>query len=327
MIYVDTKSVDPYFNFGAEYYFAAEKDAGDAVLILWSTSPTLMLGKYQNAWEEIDLAYAEEKGINLVRRLSGGGTIYTDGGGLQYSFIRRDGSREISFDEYMEPVVSALNSLGIPAERGGRNDILLGGRKISGNAQFKLRGSTVHHGSLLFDTDIGEMVRSTSPPDYKITSKSIKSVRDRVTNVREYIPAAGTTEVFREMLIRALSDILGERFAPYSLTEEDVRRIEELAELRFRGRENVFTPSPSFEAEYLCRFPAGNVKASFSVKGGVITAAALSGDYFSAEGTSLDCLVGAPFDKNEIASRLSGTETGIYGVTGNDLARALAEQM
>ena len=153
MIYVDTKSVDPYFNFGAEYYFAAEKDAGDAVLLLWSTSPTLMLGKYQNAWEEIDLAYAEEKGINLVRRLSGGGTIYTDGGGLQYSFIRRDGSREISFDEYMEPVVSALNSLGIPAERGGRNDILLGSKKISGNAQFKLRGSTVHHGSLLFDTD------------------------------------------------------------------------------------------------------------------------------------------------------------------------------
>ena len=328
MICVDTKSRDPYFNFGAEYYFAAERDMGDAVFLLWSTTPTLMLGKYQNAWEEIDLPYAEEKGINLVRRLSGGGTIYTDEGGLQYSFIRRDGVREISFDEYMEPVIVALNSLGVPAERGGRNDILVGGKKISGNAQFKLRGSTVHHGSLLFDTDIGEMVRSSSPPDYKITSKSIKSVRDRVTNIRDFFSGAATAEQFGKMLIRAVADAVGEGFTTYSLSEEDISRIEYLAKLRFRGRENVFTPSPAFEAEYLCRFPAGNVKVSFAVKGGVITDAALSGDFFASDADgSIDCLIGAGFERREISEKLSAAGIGIYGVTGEDLARALEEQM
>ena len=328
MIYVDLRSRDPYFNFGTEYYFASERDMGDSVFLLWSTTPTLMLGKYQNAWEEIDLTYAEEKGINLVRRLSGGGTIYTDGGGLQYSFIRRDGGREISFDEYMKPVIVALNALGIPAERGGRNDILVGGKKISGNAQFKLRGNTVHHGSLLFDTDIGEMVRSSSPPDYKITSKSIKSVRDRVTNVRAFLPAAETTEQFREMLVRAVSDTLGEDFMTYSLTAGDISRIEELADSHFRGRENVFTASPAFEAEYLCHFPAGNVKVSLSVKRGIVTGVGLSGDFFASDrGGALERLVGAVFDRNEISERLSGAETGIYGVTGDDLARVLKEQM
>ena len=327
MIYVDTRCDDPFFNFGTEYFFATEKDAGDAILLLWSTSPTLMLGKYQNAWEEIDLRYAEEHGINLVRRLSGGGTIYTDRGGLQYSFIKRDGEREISFDEYMEPVIAALNILGVPAKRGGRNDILTGEKKISGNAQFKLCGSTVHHGSLLFDTDFGEMVRSSSPPDYKITSKSIKSVRDRVTNIKEYLPSAETTEEFREMLIRAMEQSLGGELRRYSLTEADTERIQELADLHFRGRENVFSPSPAFEAEYLCRFPSGAVKVSFNVKHGVITAAALSGDFFAADSASLDCLIGAEYDKNEIAARLSAAGAGIYGVTGEDLARALTGQM
>ena len=119
--------------------------------------------------------------------MSGGGTIYTDEGGWQYTFIQRDEEHEIRFQEFMEPVIRALRSLGLPAEFNGRNDILVGGRKISGNAQYKLAGSTVHHGSLLFDTDIEEMVRSTTVDPYKIISKSIRSVRERVTNIRHHL--------------------------------------------------------------------------------------------------------------------------------------------
>ena len=180
MIYIDTHSTDVFYNFGVEYYFSRHKKLDDDVFLIWRTTPTLMIGKFQNTLEEIDASYARERGITIVRRLSGGGTIYTDMGGWQFSYITKTCGIEIEFERFIAPIVDILRSLGLNAALTGRNDITVDGKKVSGNTQYKLGETTVHHGSLLFSTDLGEMARASTPNPYKITSKAISSVRERV---------------------------------------------------------------------------------------------------------------------------------------------------
>ena len=202
MIYIETGSTDVYYNFGLEYYFTVEKRLPETVFLFWRTTPTLMVGKYQNVLEEINKPYADAHGIHLVRRMSGGGTIYTDLGGWQFTFIQHREAGEIEFSQYIAPVIGALREMGVNAAFNGRNDLTIDGRKFSGNAQYRLGDCIVHHGSLLFDTDIEQMVASTTVDSYKIISKSIKSVRDRVTNISEHLPAPMDAETFKETMVR-----------------------------------------------------------------------------------------------------------------------------
>ena len=163
MIYIETGSTDVYYNFGLEHYFATEKRLPDTVFLFWRTTPTLMVGKYQNILEEINKPYADAHGIHLVRRMSGGGTIYTDLGGWQFTFIEHSPDQQIEFAQYIGPVVDAVRELGADASFNGRNDLLIDGKKFSGNAQYRLGDCIVHHGSLLYDTNIEQMVASTRP--------------------------------------------------------------------------------------------------------------------------------------------------------------------
>ena len=202
MIYIETGSTDVYYNFGLENYFTVEKRLPDTVFLFWRTTPTLMVGKYQNILEEINKPYADAHGIHLVRRMSGGGTIYTDLGGWQFSFIQHREAGEIEFGQYIAPVIGALEEMGVTASFNGRNDLTIDGRKFSGNAQYRLGDCIVHHGSLLFDTDIRQMAEATTPDSYKITSKSIKSVRDRVTNISDHLPQPMDPETFKETMVK-----------------------------------------------------------------------------------------------------------------------------
>ena len=189
MIYIETGSTDVCYDFALEYYFTLEKRLSDTVFLFWRTTPTLMVGKYQNVLEEVDKPYADAHGIRIVRRMSGGGTIYTDLGGWQFSFIQHRETGEIEFSQYIMPVLEALEEMGVHAAFNGRNDLTIQGRKFSGNAQYRLGGCIVHHGSLLFDTDLQQMEAATTVDRYKIVSKGIQSVRDRVTNIAEHLPA------------------------------------------------------------------------------------------------------------------------------------------
>lgn len=129
MIYIETGSTDVCYNFGLEYYFTAEKPLPDTVFLFWRTTPTLMVGRYQNVQEEVDNTYADAHGIRIVRRMSGGGTIYTDLGGWQFTFIEDAGEEDIQFQRYIAPVVGALRELGVEAAFNGRNDLTIGGKK------------------------------------------------------------------------------------------------------------------------------------------------------------------------------------------------------
>lgn len=327
MIYIETGSNDVYFNFGVEYYFTAVKQLDEPVFLFWQTQPTLMLGKYQNTLEEINQNYAQEHDIRVVRRMSGGGTIYTDPGGFQFTFINYGDNSGIHFQEYIAPVIDALRALGVPAEFNGRNDLLIGGRKFSGNAQYKLAGNTVHHGSLLFDTDIKQMVKSTTADEYKIVSKGIKSVRERVTNIREHLQEPITPEQFKKHMIAC---IMGKDPRQYRLTEEDRRAIAQIADERFRSWESIYGADPKFSIVKTGRFAGGKMTFSIDVKEGQITAAQVSGDFFGTERASAlgTALIGCRYERQAVADALmrKSFRDAVYGVTVEEMAAVIADE-
>jgi lipoate-protein ligase A len=325
MIYIETGSTDVYYNFGLEYYFTVEKRLSDTVFLFWQTTPTLMVGKYQNVLEEINKPYADEHNIKIVRRMSGGGTIYTDMGGWQFTFIQQAGGHQIEFQQYIAPVIDALRELGVNAGFNGRNDLTIDGRKFSGNAQYRLEGATVHHGSLLFDTDIEQMVASTTVDSYKITSKSIKSVRDRVTNIAEHLPAPMAPEDFKRCMVRHITG----GGTVYEVTPEDDARIRQLADEKFRSWESIYGADPKFNVERTRRFEGGKMQFKIDVRKGVIQSAAVYGDFFATVDADTICsaLAGCRYERSAVldALRRSNIDGTVYRISAQEMAAAIVD--
>lgn len=326
MIYIETGSSDVYYNFGLEYYFTVEKRLPDTVFLFWRTTPTLMVGKYQNVLEEVNKPYADAHGIRLVRRMSGGGTIYTDLGGWQFTFIQHKEAGEIEFGQYIAPVIDALREMGVSASFNGRNDLTIDGKKFSGNAQYRLGDCIVHHGSLLFDTDIEQMVASTTVDSYKITSKSIKSVRDRVTNISEHLPSPMDAETFKETMVR---HIMNGSTAAYTVTPEDDARIREIAGEQFRSWERIFGRNPKFTIDRIGRFAGGKIQFKLDVQKGIIREAAVYGDFFSTldASTICDALIGCPYERGAVlaALRSHGIDGAVYRISAEEMAAAAVD--
>ena len=329
MVYIDTHSTDVYYNFGCEYYFATEKIFEDTVFLFWRTTPTLMLGKYQNVAEEINQSFAKENNMNIVRRMSGGGTIYTDLGGWQFTFIDRDRENVIEFKKYISPIIAALDNLGVHADFNGRNDLCIDNKKISGNAQYKLEESIIHHGSLLYDTDIEKMVNATTVDSYKIISKSIKSVRDRVTNISEHIKGRDiTAEDFKKAMVDSILQANAIKEI-YKISPEDDKRIRELAAEKFNNWASIYGRNPKFNIEKTGRFEGGKISFKLDVVHGKIESAFVSGDFFS----TLDAkdiesaLVGCAFDKGSVYNALKekNIDRAIYKISATEIAKMIAD--
>lgn len=326
MIYIETNSTDVCYNFGLEYYFTVEKPLDDTVFLFWRTTPTLMVGRYQNVLEEVDKAYADEHRIRIVRRMSGGGTIYTDMGGWQFTFIEDARGEDIQFQQYIAPVIEALAEAGVQAVFNGRNDLTIAGRKISGSAQYRLGGRVVHHGSLLFDTDLEQMAAATTVDRYKIQSKSIQSVRERVTNIASHLPAPMTAEAFKDKVVR---HILGPGGRTYAVTPEDDARIRQLGRERFASWESTYGQGPAFNIERTGRFPGGTMRFRLDVKRGVIQSAAVSGDFFATLGleTIQNALTGCRYDRASVRDALeqAGVSGAVYNISIGAMAEAIAD--
>ncbi len=325
MIYISLDTTIPYENFAGEYYFAVEKPLDEDVFMLWRNEPSVIVGKYQNTLEEVDLAYTSAHGIHVARRLSGGGTVYHDLGGWQFTFITRDGGESIEFERFMHPIVDTLRSFGLDVRATGRNDIALypmgseRGYKISGNTQYKKNNVTVHHGTLLFDTDMEEMVRATTPKAYKITSKAIRSVRERVTNIRPHLPVDMSAVEFRNALAERMTDRV------YVLTEEDRARIAEIAKVRFADPAWNYGANPKFEIEHTLHLPGGTVELGLTVKNGFIREAGLHGDFFAGEAGDgiAQSLVGVEYTKDAVTAALKTVGKTLYGIAAEDLVRGM----
>ncbi|MGM9920540.1 MAG: lipoate--protein ligase, partial [Bhargavaea sp.] len=205
---------------------------------------------------------------------------YHDLGNLNYSFITKDDGESFrNFRKFTQPVVDALNNLGVKAELQGRNDLLVEGRKISGNAQFSTQGRMYSHGTLMFDTDIGEVVNALKVKKDKIESKGIKSIRSRVANISEFLEEPMTIEEFRQYI---LEQVFGgkDKIEYIELTEDDWENIKKLSEKRYGNWDWNYGKSPKFNMSHSKRFPVGGIDVKLDVNKGKIEDAAIFGDFF-----------------------------------------------
>ena len=281
--FIDNKGItDPYINLAIEEYVLQNFGEQDTYLLFYINEPSIIIGKNQNSIEEINRKYVDENNIKVVRRLSGGGAVYHDLGNLNFSFITKDdGDSFHNFARFTEPVVRALNKMNVPAELIGRNDLLIDGRKFSGNAQFSTRGRMFSHGTLMLDSEIEHVVEALNVSEEKITSKGIKSIRSRVANISEFLDEPISMEEFKETILMYIFDVEKVEDVPtYELSEEDWDNIYKLSEERYQQWDWNYGKSPAYNVQMSHKFPSGLLDVRLDVKKGVIENCMIYGDFF-----------------------------------------------
>ena len=318
MLFVDNKNnYDPEINLAIEQYLVMNLPIEEnSYLLFYINDPSIIIGKHQNTIEEINTEYVDKKNIKVVRRLSGGGAVYHDRGNLNFSFItKNDGNSFSNYQRYLNPVIKALQQMGVDAEIKGRNDILVGDKKISGNAQFATNKRMFTHGTLLFNSNMDEVSTSLKVRKDKIESKGIKSIRSRVANITDYITTELTIEEFRDKLLLSIFNVDSIKdITKYELTESDWSQIRKISQERYANWEWNFGRSPKFYMERTQRFPIGSIDLKLNVEDGIITAIKIYGDFFGV-GNLEDIenkLIGKKYTKQSVAESLRGLDLSLY---------------
>ncbi|KXG08352.1 Lipoate-protein ligase LplJ [Anoxybacillus sp. P3H1B] len=315
MLFIDNKGItDPTVNLAIEEYALKHLDSNETYLLFYINEPSIIIGKNQNTIEEINTEYVEKNNIKVVRRLSGGGAVYHDFGNLNFSFITKDDGESFhNFRKFTEPVIRALKKLGVNAELSGRNDIVVDGRKISGNAQFATRGRMFSHGTLMLHSEIDHVVSALKVKKEKIESKGIKSIRSRVANISEFLDQKITMDEFKTLLLQYIFE--GKEPIPeYQLTEKDWEEIHRLSERRYKNWDWNYGKSPKFNLQHSQRFPIGSIDVRLEVNKGMIENCKIYGDFFGVGDVKEieERLTGIKYEKAEIEKALNGIDVKHY---------------
>ena len=314
MIYLETNCTNPYFNLAFEEWVLTHFTK-DEYLILWQNENSVIIGQNQNTLEEIDPVFVKEHKINVVRRTTGGGAVYHDLGNLNYSFITDyDRQRGTDMSIFTDMVVKALTDLGLPAEKSGRNDILVDGKKVSGTAQrvVKVDGKEriLYHGTLLFRSDPEMIAGALRPDPLKFSSKATKSVRSRVGNISDYMPEGTTLDDFWKAILRRL-DGHTDFFLIDRINFDEIIKLQIEKYLTYEWN---YGKSPLFRYTSKQHFAGGTVDVRLNIEKGVITEASIFGDFLSLKPASeiAGALCGVRYDEKDIRAVLSVFEIGDY---------------
>ena len=312
MRYLESGWTNPAMNLALEQYAFDTLALDGDLFMLWRNHDAVIVGSHQNTAAEVNLTYAEQNGIEVVRRLSGGGAVFHDLGNLNFTFIVNEKSAEfLDIGQFSTQIVNALKSIGLQTELSGRNDITLGGAKFSGTAGYYRDGRFMHHGTLLFDTDFDKMTEVLRVSDDKIVSKGVSSVRDRVTNIRRHLRCDMTMS---EFLTHIRTSTVGDT-AVYSLTEMDIGAVDEICRERYANWEWNFGRSPGYGVVKKRFIPGfGSIRISLDIRNGEITAFASDGDYFGDNSYTdvASALIGAKHEKSALRAALSGVVLSKY---------------
>jgi len=320
-------TTDPAFNLAAEEYVFEALPRDRAYVMLWQNDRAVIIGKYQNTAAEVNGPYLEAQGIKAVRRLSGGGAVYHDMGNLNFTLITdvKPGGK-VDLALFCQPVVRALARFGVQAEISGRNDVTVEGKKFSGNAQYVREGRVMHHGTILFDSDLSVVQEALAVKAEKLAGKGVASVRSRVTNLKPLLPPGTVLEDFRRVLTEELSR--GGQSEECQWTPADIAAIQKRQAARYDCWEWNWGASPAGTLKKSLRVEGcGIIEAIMSLEGGCIQSLVFQGDFFSTkEPAELAArLLGTPLRASALLEKLKGLRTGDYfkGLNRKDLLQLL----
>lgn len=309
-------------NLATEQYLMNNKKFDEPLVLFYYEGPCIIVGRNQNTLEEINQKYVEEHNITVTRRLSGGGAVYQDLGNLCFSFVVDSDSEEFGdFKSFVQPVVDALHAMGATtAEVSGRNDILVDGKKFSGNAMYSHSGKTFSHGTLMLDVDQDVIAHALNVPEDKMKSKGIKSVRSRVTNLKPYLAPEYqnlTVPEFRDTLLKELfqvKDLKAIADKEVTINDDEKVAIDKIYNDYYNNWDWVYGNSPEFTVKKRQHFTAGTIDARLLVEGGKIKNLKFYGDFFGpADATELaDKLTGVRYDREHVGAILDSVDTQQY---------------
>jgi len=313
MLIIRRHHTDPFFNLAAEEYIL--KSYTEDVFMLWRNAPAIIVGKHQNTLAEINVDYVKKNNIPVVRRLSGGGAVFHDLGNLNFTFIRTgDQESLIDFRRYTLPILEVLQKLGVDARFEGRNDLTIGGLKFSGNAEHVWKNRVLHHGTLLFSSNMPDLAAALNADPLKFRDKAVKSVRSRVTNISDHLPEPMDVLRFAALV----QDHVASGYADarmIDLSEDDHENIHELVRAKYGTWDWNFGYSPNYNFRKAIRSAgSGTVEINIDVQNGMIRHIKIFGDYFGRFDTDEieEILVGVTHDEGAIRDVLAPYPIGDY---------------
>lgn len=324
MLCIISENTDPYFNLASEEVLL--KSRTEDYFLLYRNRPSIVVGKHQNTLAEINLPYVQEKGIDVVRRISGGGTVFHDLGNLNFVFITSGKEGElVDYKRHTDPIIEAMKKLGLDVKLGKRNEILLGSKKISGTASHVFKNRVMHHGTLLFSSQMKELSRALKVKAGTFEDRAVKSVRSEVTNIREHLVEKKGVEEFQSFLFDSVLDRL--EASPYVYDEEDISQINELKQTKFSIWEWNFGYSPRYQFQKAIPFNEGELAIHLNVEKGIILDISIEGNFLGSRDIHiLEALVkGSIHDPQTIRIRLSDVKVEDYinGLGNEDFLSAM----
>ncbi|BDZ31600.1 lipoate--protein ligase [Lactiplantibacillus sp. WILCCON 0030] len=337
MYYVSMKDHEIGRNLATEQYLMNNVEFDEPLVLFYYEEPCIIVGRNQNTLEEINADYVREHNITVTRRLSGGGAVYQDLGNLCFSFVVDSDSQEFGdFKTFTQPIIDVLHEMGaMTANVSGRNDLLVDGKKFSGNAMYSRNGKTFSHGTLMLNVDLNVVPNALTVPTDKIASKGIKSVRSRVTNLRPFLAPEYqniTVPEFRDTLLTklfhvdSLADIKDKE---YQVTPEQQKAIDKIYEDYYANWDWVYGKSPEFSVKRRQHFDMGTIDARLLVTDGHIQNIKFFGDFFgSGDVHDIEkALTGLRYDHNAISEKLAAIDLNRYftGIPREDVIDLIAE--
>lgn len=308
MISIFSTSQEAPFNIATEEYLL--RHCPHEAFLLYINQPSIIVGMHQNSIAEINQEYVLQHNIPVVRRLTGGGTVFHDLGNLNFSFIMdSQGDSPWNFQRYTAPILEVLHDLGVKAELHGRNDLVIEGLKFSGNAKLVEGGRILQHGTILYSSRLVDLSAALKVNPLKFKDKAVKSVRSRVTNVTEHLSQALTLERFVELVRNKVHSLYPE-ITEHSFSAEELDIITQLCETKYKSWDWNFGQSPKYNFSHGIRTAAGTIEAYLDIQKGRLESVRIFGDFFSNQDLSLfeDFLKDTPHERAALLGKLQSLD-------------------